>query len=70
MAERPPAFLAMMVEPEVEAASSAAAASPRKRSAGREGRVEIDLAPGDWLGLTGEVDGRTLRETIAALSAR
>jgi transposase len=63
VADQPPAFLPVMVEP-------SAAASPRKRRAGREGRIEIELASGDRLRLTGEVDGRTLREAIAALRAR
>ncbi|MEP9356243.1 hypothetical protein [Xanthobacter sp. KR7-65] len=44
--------------------------SPRKRKARREGRIEIELASGDRLRLEGDVDGRALRDAIAALRAR
>jgi transposase len=65
-----PAFLPVIVEPPAEPASPPDEPLPRKRKARRESRIEIELASGDRLRLEGEVDGRTLREAIAALRAR
>lgn len=68
---QPPAFLPVTVEPATEEpASPPDEPSPRKRRGRRESRIEIELASGDRLRLEGEVDGRTLREAIAALRAR
>ena len=68
---QPPAFLPVTVEPATEEpASPLDEPSPRKRRGHRESRIEIELASGDRLRLEGEVDGRTLREAIAALRAR
>jgi len=68
---QPPAFLPVTVEPATEEpASPPDEPSPRKRWGRRESRIEIELASGDRLRLEGEVDGRTLREAIAALRAR
>lgn len=65
-----PAFLPVTVEPPMETVSPPDEPSPRKRKARREGRIEIELASGDRLRLEGEVDGRALRDAIAALRAR
>lgn len=68
---QPPAFLPVTIERAAEKpASSPDEPSPRKHRDRRESRIEIELASGDWLRLEGEVDGRTLREAIAALRAR
>lgn len=68
---QPPAFLPVTVEPATEEpASPPDEPWPRKRRGRRESRIEIELASGDRLRLEGEVDGRTLREAIAALRAR
>ena len=68
---QPPTFLPVTIEPAAEEpASPPDEPSPRKRRVRRESRIEIELASGDRLRLEGEVDGRTLREAIAALRAR
>jgi transposase len=66
-----PAFLPVCVAPEPQKPSGTAADPARgQRGMRRRGRIEIELASGDRVHLDGDVDGRTLRQVLAALRAR
>ena len=67
-----PAFLPVSVTPDPEEATVTAAHPVHecRRGMRRRGRIEIELAAGDRVRLDGDVDGRTLRQVLAALRAR
>jgi transposase len=67
----PPSFLPVTVDArQAEPVAGDVSVPRRRRGVRTKGRIEIELASGDHVRLEGDVDGRVLRQVLAALRAR